>query len=68
MKEFLKDQTAKNALPVRFDIITGQVLPDDEDYPHLQLDCISLYLLSLVQMIASGLEVRISSLFVTHHP
>lgn len=58
MKEFLHDQTVKNALHVRFDIVTGQVLPDYKDYPHLQLDCISLYLLSLVQMIASGLEVR----------
>lgn len=56
MKEFLANQTPENSLHVRFDFVTGQALPN-EDYPHLQLDCINLFLLSLVQMIASGLQV-----------
>lgn len=59
MKAFLLDQTPENSLHVRFDIVTGQVLADSNSssYPHLQLDCISLFLLSLVQIISSGLEV-----------
>jgi len=56
MKKFLAEQIPENSLHVKFDIVTGQALKDD-GYPHLQLDCISLFLLSLVQMISSGLQV-----------
>jgi phosphorylase kinase alpha/beta subunit len=36
---------------------TGEEVESTSDYNHMQLDCVSLYLLYLVQMISSGLEI-----------
>jgi len=60
VEAFKKNQIAQNALPSRFHLHTGQVLPKEQDPfsdNHLQLDIVSLYLLFLVQMIQSGLQV-----------
>ncbi len=36
---------------------TGEEVKSSAEYNHMQLDCVSLYLLYLVQMITSGLEI-----------
>jgi phosphorylase kinase alpha/beta subunit len=36
---------------------TGEEVESTAEYNHMQLDCVSLYLLYLVQMISSGLEI-----------
>lgn len=60
MEAFKKNQVLQNALYSRFHLHTGQVLSKELDpYAdnHLQLDVVSLYLLFLVQLIQSGLQV-----------
>uniref|UniRef100_A0A0P5Q2D6 Phosphorylase b kinase regulatory subunit n=1 Tax=Daphnia magna TaxID=35525 RepID=A0A0P5Q2D6_9CRUS len=60
VEAFKKNQVAQNALYTRYHLHTGQVLTKDQDScmdNHLQLDVVSLYLLFLVQMIQSGLQV-----------
>ncbi|XP_065647603.1 phosphorylase b kinase regulatory subunit beta isoform X3 [Hydra vulgaris] len=56
VEAFKKEQQPDNALSVKFDIITADVWVDPS-YKNLQIDCISLYLLVLTQMIASGLNI-----------
>lgn len=53
---FKANQIPKHALHSKFNLNTGLVI-DDEDYGHLQTDVVSLYLLLLVQMITSGLQI-----------
>jgi len=50
-------QDPKMALHSLFCLKTGQEIISTTDYNHLQLDCVSLYLIYLVQMIASGLQI-----------
>lgn len=54
---FKKQQCKNHALHVKFHLITGNEVYDDESYNHLQIDVISIYLLFLVQMISSGLQI-----------
>lgn len=56
VEKFKSDQTTENALHVKFIIRNGSDT-EDKHYGHLQLDCICLYLLYLVQMISSGLQI-----------
>lgn len=46
-----------DALHAKFGTQTGLAVVGDEEWGHLQLDAISLYLLMLSQMIASGLQI-----------
>ena len=60
LEAFKGNQSPENALHVKFDLDTGlelSLLQKDENYGHLQLDVVSLYLLFLVQAIASGLQI-----------
>ncbi|XKL60608.1 hypothetical protein PGB90_007665 [Kerria lacca] len=50
-------QCSEFALHSKFDLSTGMEIFNDEEYPHLQIDVVSLYLLFLVQMITSGLQI-----------
>ncbi|KAK9879410.1 hypothetical protein WA026_006476 [Henosepilachna vigintioctopunctata] len=54
---FKKNQCRTHALHVKFHLTTGNEIPDDESYNHLQIDVVSIYLLFLVQMISSGLQI-----------
>lgn len=54
---FKKNQSAAHALHVKFHLITGNQVYSDDEYNHLQIDVISVYLLFLVQMISSGLQI-----------
>ena len=59
LESFKANQNPDNALHVIFDMVTGGEVESEkhEKYPHLQLDVVSLYLLFLVQAIASGLKI-----------
>lgn len=54
---FKKNQCAAHALHVKFHLISGNQVFTDGEYNHLQIDVISVYLLFLVQMISSGLQI-----------
>ena len=57
VETFKTNQSPKHALHSKFNLNTGLPLENDEDYGHLQIDVVSLYLLMLVQMISSGLQI-----------
>ncbi|XP_055949227.1 probable phosphorylase b kinase regulatory subunit beta isoform X2 [Argiope bruennichi] len=60
LEKYKMNQCPEHALHSRFHLETGQPLegnPEFDDYGHLQLDVVSLYLLFLVQMIMSGLQI-----------
>ncbi|CAG9825330.1 unnamed protein product [Phaedon cochleariae] len=54
---FKKNQCCANALHVKFHLTTGNAILSETEYNHLQIDVISIYLLFLVQMITSGLQI-----------
>ena len=56
VETFKKTQKLESALHCKFDYFTGDTVADDE-YPHLQLHVIALFLLYIMQMISSGLQI-----------
>nr|XP_023013016.1 probable phosphorylase b kinase regulatory subunit beta isoform X1 [Leptinotarsa decemlineata] len=54
---FKQKQCSSHALHVKFHMITGYEIFNDNEYNHLQIDVVSIYLLFLVQMITSGLQI-----------
>ncbi|KYN30957.1 putative phosphorylase b kinase regulatory subunit beta [Trachymyrmex septentrionalis] len=54
---FKKNQCDRYALHCKFHLDTGDEIYKDIDYHHLQIDIVSLYLIFLVQMISSGLQI-----------
>jgi phosphorylase kinase alpha/beta subunit len=56
VEKFKSNPAAENALPVKFHIRNAGDI-EERNYGHLQIDCVSLYLLYLAQMIASGLQI-----------
>ncbi|XP_070186518.1 phosphorylase b kinase regulatory subunit beta-like isoform X2 [Littorina saxatilis] len=54
---FKKNQSPKCALHSVFDMITGDSILEDEEYDHLQIDVVALYLLTISQMTTSGLQI-----------
>ncbi|XP_043247487.1 probable phosphorylase b kinase regulatory subunit beta isoform X3 [Amphibalanus amphitrite] len=57
VERFKANQTTHNALHSKFHLVTGDEVLTCEQYNHLQIDVVSLYLLFLVQMTASGLQI-----------
>lgn len=57
VEKFKSNQSREFALHSSFDMVTGDPVYGDLDYPHLQIDVVGLYLLFLVQMISSGLKI-----------
>ena len=57
LESFKANQNPDDALHVIFDMKTFGEVQNSHKYPHLQLDVVSLYLLFLVQAIASGLQI-----------
>ncbi|CAH2067131.1 unnamed protein product, partial [Iphiclides podalirius] len=57
VEAFKTRQSAAHALHVKFHLTTGEPVLSDEEYHHLQIDVVSLYLLFLVQMITAGLQI-----------
>ena len=60
LERYKLNQLKENALHCKFNIVTGEEL-DNETYGHLQLDSIALYLVTLTQMISSGLQIIFST-------
>ncbi|KAG5879244.1 hypothetical protein JTB14_017097 [Gonioctena quinquepunctata] len=54
---FKQNQCSTHALHVKFHLTTGHEVLSDNEYNHLQIDVISVYLIFLVQMISSGLQI-----------
>ncbi|XP_033229285.1 probable phosphorylase b kinase regulatory subunit beta isoform X1 [Belonocnema kinseyi] len=54
---FKRNQCDRFALHCKFHLDTGSEILKDETYNHLQIDVVSLYLIFLVQMITSGLQI-----------
>jgi len=57
VEAFKVSRHPKDALHAKYDTDTGAVVVGDHEWGHLQIDAVSLYLLMLAQMIASGLEI-----------
>ncbi|XP_046386371.1 probable phosphorylase b kinase regulatory subunit beta isoform X1 [Ischnura elegans] len=57
VEAFKANQCSKHALHSKFHLYSGEVVYSDDEYPHLQIDVVSLYLIFLVQMITSGLQI-----------
>lgn len=54
---FKQRQCAEHALHCKFHLTTGEEIYSDDKYNHLQIDVVSLYIIFLVQMITSGLQI-----------
>ncbi|XP_041375340.1 phosphorylase b kinase regulatory subunit beta-like isoform X2 [Gigantopelta aegis] len=61
VEQFKSNQSSEFALHSLFHIITGDPVYSSDEYDHLQIDVIALYLVFLVQMINSGLQIIFSS-------
>ncbi|XP_039260321.2 phosphorylase b kinase regulatory subunit beta-like [Styela clava] len=55
VEKFKTEQTNANAIHCKFDAWTGDATQGE--YPHLQQDVVALFILYLVQMTASGLQI-----------
>uniref|UniRef100_A0A6G1SIZ4 Phosphorylase b kinase regulatory subunit n=1 Tax=Aceria tosichella TaxID=561515 RepID=A0A6G1SIZ4_9ACAR len=55
VESFKTNQCPKHALHLKFDLHSG--LANDFEYPHLQIDVVSLYLIFLANFIATGLDI-----------
>lgn len=57
VERFKQTQDPLDALHAKYDTSSGEPVVGDDEWGHLQLDATSLYLLILVQMIASGFDL-----------
>ena len=57
VEKFKITQNPLDALHAKYSSATGQSVVGDSEWGHLQIDAISLYLLILAQMTASGLQI-----------
>jgi phosphorylase kinase alpha/beta subunit len=57
VERFKQTQNPLDSLHAKYASQTGQIVVGDNEWGHLQIDAISLYLLILAQMTASGLQI-----------
>nr|CAI5842293.1 unnamed protein product [Callosobruchus analis] len=57
VERFKQTQNPLDSLHAKYSSVTGQIVVGDNEWGHLQIDAISLYLLILAQMTASGLQI-----------
>lgn len=57
IEKFKQTQNPLDAIHAKYSSETGQAVVKDDEWGHLQIDAISLYLLTLAQMTASGLQI-----------
>ncbi|KRZ46133.1 putative phosphorylase b kinase regulatory subunit beta, partial [Trichinella pseudospiralis] len=57
VENFKRVHSAVFALHSKFNLLTGEAVEGTENYGHLQIDVVALFILTLVQMITSGLEI-----------
>ncbi|XP_072942269.1 probable phosphorylase b kinase regulatory subunit alpha isoform X1 [Epargyreus clarus] len=60
VEKFKSTQHPLDSLHAKYSSITGRTVVKDHEWGHLQIDAISLYLLILAQMTASGLQIVFS--------
>lgn len=61
VEKFKSNQSPAYALHSTFDMLTGDPTYRDDEYEHLQIDAVALFLLFLSQMISSGLQIIYST-------
>lgn len=54
VEKFKTSQNPSDSLHAKYSSSTGQIVVGDNEWGHLQIDAVSLYLLILAQMTASG--------------
>ncbi|XP_073998060.1 probable phosphorylase b kinase regulatory subunit alpha isoform X1 [Rhodnius prolixus] len=57
VEKFKTSQNPSDSLHAKYSSSTGQIVVGDNEWGHLQIDAVSLYLLILAQMTASGLQI-----------
>ncbi|XP_048480950.1 probable phosphorylase b kinase regulatory subunit alpha isoform X1 [Plutella xylostella] len=57
VEKFKSTQNPLDSLHAKYSSATGRTVVKDDEWGHLQIDAISLYLLILAQMTASGLQI-----------
>uniref|UniRef100_A0A3Q3D6X9 Phosphorylase b kinase regulatory subunit n=1 Tax=Hippocampus comes TaxID=109280 RepID=A0A3Q3D6X9_HIPCM len=57
VEQFKQDPTPSKCLHSMFNVHTGDEIHTYDQYHHLQIDAVSLFLLYLVEMICSGLQI-----------
>ncbi|KAM9817435.1 phosphorylase b kinase regulatory subunit beta isoform 1-T1 [Neosynchiropus ocellatus] len=57
VEQFKQDPSPSKCLHSMFNVDTGDEVHPYDDYHHLQIDAVSLFLLYLVEMICSGLQI-----------
>nr|XP_023025645.1 probable phosphorylase b kinase regulatory subunit alpha [Leptinotarsa decemlineata] len=57
VEKFKQTQNPLDSLHAKYSSVSGQIVVGDNEWGHLQIDAISLYLLVLAQMTASGLQI-----------
>lgn len=60
VEKFKITQSPMDSLHAKYSCKNGQTVVGDDEWGHLQVDAISLYLLILAQMTASGLQIIFS--------
>lgn len=60
VEKFKITQNPTDSLHAKFSSTTGESVVGDEEWGHLQIDAVSLYLLILAQMTASGNIVMVT--------
>lgn len=60
VERFKMTQNPLDSLHAKYSSMSGQAVVKDDEYGHLQIDAVSLYLLILAQMTASGLQIIFS--------
>jgi len=65
VEQFKVSQNPLHSLHAKYSSATGQTVVGDNEWGHLQIDAISLYLLILAQMTASGNFQEMYSHWVT---
>lgn len=61
---FKQRQSNQHALHSKFHLHTGEEIYTDDVYNHLQIDVVSIYLIFLVQMITSGLQIIYTQVWI----
>ena len=56
VEKFKANPLPENALHSKFNLVTSDEI-NDKNYGHLQINCISIYLITLAQLTSSGLQV-----------
>ena len=57
VEKFKRSYSSADALHAKYSSRDGQTVVGDREWGHLQIDAVSMYLLSVAQMTASGVQI-----------